>query len=123
MTRTIIILMAFITGVFTMDIPVGSQLTMQFKPGDGDDVVYTPDLLTWQIFDLGTMTGKLRNSMSVPSAASRRIEVSLRPAPEYATPQPDRALRTDEMADRPDWWTPAGGELPEDNLGLRNYER
>ena len=40
--------------VFTMDIPVGSQLTMQFKSGDGDDVVYTPDLLKWQIFDLGT---------------------------------------------------------------------
>jgi hypothetical protein len=30
-------------------------------------------------------------------------------------------LRTDEMEERPDWWTPEGGEMPEDRRGVDNY--
>ncbi|MBT8485732.1 MAG: hypothetical protein HKO59_12150 [Phycisphaerales bacterium] len=107
--------------VFSMDIPVGTQLTVQFLNGEGDDLVYTPDLMLYQVFDLGTTTGKLRSSMSVPDAGSRRIEVSLRPGPEYLTPLPDRELRTDELEDRPAWWTPEGGDLPDENVGLSSY--
>jgi hypothetical protein len=109
--------------VFAMDIPVGKQLTLDFVPGEGDDPTYTPDLMRYEVFDLGTETGKLTNAMSVPNASSRKIEVGLREGPEYAATPPDRALRTDELEDRPDWWTPEGGELPEDQKGVSNYDK
>ena len=99
---------------FTIEIPVGKQLTLNFKEGEGDDPVLTPDLMVYQIFDLGTSIGKLRNSVTVPNQYSRRIDVDYRPAPENAAPPPDEALRTDELADRPDWWTPEGGPRPKD---------
>jgi hypothetical protein len=108
--------------IFTIDIPAGKQLTLDFVKGKGDDPVYSPDLMRWEIFDQGTTTGKLRNAMSVPRAASRRIDMTLRPNIEYVTGSPDRELRTDQLADRPDWWTPAGGALPDDPRGLRNYD-
>jgi hypothetical protein len=99
---------------FTIEIPVGKQLTLDFKEGDGDDPVLTPDLMVYQIFDLGTSIGRLRNSVTVPNAYSRRIDVDYRVAPEEAAPPPDQAIRTDQLADRPDWWTPEGGPRPED---------
>jgi hypothetical protein len=98
---------------FTIEIPVGKQLTLKFDEGEGDDPVLTPDLMRYQIFDLGTSIGKLRNSVTVPNAFSRRIDVDYRAAPEKAAPPPEEALRADELADRPDWWTPEGGPRPE----------
>jgi hypothetical protein len=108
--------------VFAMDIPVGKQLSVDFLDGEGADPVLAPDLMRYQVFDNGTTTGKLRSMLSVPSAHSRRIEVSLRPAPEYAAAAPDRVLRTDETGETPDWWTSQGGELPEDPTGVKNYD-
>ena len=99
---------------FTIEIPVGKQLTMDFKEGKGDDPVLTPDLMVYQIFDLGTSIGKLRNSVTVPNQFCRRIDVDYRPAPEEMPPSPDKPLRADELADRPDWWTPEGGPRPKD---------
>lgn len=100
---------------FEIDIPPGKQLTFDFVSGRGDDPIYTPDLMRYQVFDLGTQTGRLRNAMSVPNAASRRIDVRIRRGVEYAEAPPERPLRTDEVSDRPDWWTPEGGPLPEQN--------
>ena len=108
--------------IFSMDIPPGKQLSLDFVTGDGDDPVYTPDLMRYEVFDMGTSIGKLHNTMTVPAAANRRIDVTLRQGPEYVTMPPERTLRTDEMEDRPDWWTPAGGDLPENQKGLNNYD-
>jgi len=102
--------------VFSIDIPAGQQLTFDFVPGAGDDPVYRPDLMRYAVWELGTDTGKLRNSLTVPAAWSRRIEVTIRTGIEYMPEDSTRELRSDEMADRPDWWTPDGGELP----GSRN---
>jgi hypothetical protein len=99
---------------FTIEIPPGKQLTVDFQEGKGDDPVLTPDLMVYQIFDLGTSMGKLRNSVTVPHSYNRRIDVDYRPGPEAAPPSPDKPLRTDELADRPDWWTPEGGPRPKD---------
>jgi hypothetical protein len=99
---------------FTIEIPVGKQLTLNFEEGKGDDPALTPDLMVYQIFDLGTSIGKLRNSVTVPNSYCRRIDVDYRPAPEEVPPGPDKPLRADELADRPDWWTPEGGPRPED---------
>lgn len=108
--------------VFTMDIPVGKQLVLEFVDGKGDDEVQTPDLMRYEVFDLGTTTGKLKSAMSVPNFASRRLEVDIRRGTEYAAEDPNRSLRMDEVSDRPDWWTAEGGELPEDPQGLTNYD-
>ena len=108
--------------VFAMEIPAGKQLSLDFREGEGDDPVYTPDLMRYQVFENGTEIGRLRNAMSVPSAASRRLDVNLRTGPEYVTAAPDRPLRTDELEDRPDWWTPRGGPMPADPTGLTTYD-
>jgi hypothetical protein len=101
---------------FTIDIPPGKQLTFDFVDGGGDDPVLAPDLMRWQIFDAGTRIGRLRNAMSVPNAASRRVDVFVRQAVEYAEAPPEEFLRVDDREDRPEWWTPRGGPLPQERF-------
>ena len=100
--------------IFKMDIPAGKQLVIDFDSDEGDDNVYTPDRMKYEMMDRGEKTGKLGNSMTVPNAGSRRIEVSIRHGTEYTPASAMRPLRTDEVADRPAWWTPEGGPMPED---------
>ena len=78
--------------------------------------------MRYEGFDLGTKIGKLRSAMSVPNSYSRRIDVQLRTGIEYAEASPDMPLRTDQLNDRPEWWTPQGGELPTDPFGLTIYD-
>jgi len=99
---------------FTMDIPPGKQLVIDFDAGEGDNPVTTPDLLRWEVMDQGTMTGRLHNSKTVPNATSRRVDVTLHHGTTYANAPPELPLRTDQVRDRPEWWTPAGGPMPED---------
>jgi hypothetical protein len=98
-----------------LEIPAGKQLTIDFATGEGDDPINTPDLLQWELLEYPTKSGRLLNAMSVPNAASRRIDVTLTHAIKYANVDAQhRPLRTDEVQDRPDWWTPEGGPLPKD---------
>jgi hypothetical protein len=108
--------------IWQMDIPVGKQLTIDFDAGKGDDSVYTPDLMRWEVFDLGTEYGSLSNSMTVPSIRALRMDVDVRPTMEYAPDDHEQALRTDQMLDRPDYWTSQGGPAPEDSRGIRTYD-
>jgi len=98
--------------VFSLDIPAGKQLTFDFVSEAGDDEVYRPDLMRYAVWDIGTTMGKLNRSLTVPNAASRRIDVAIRSGYEYAPAEPGRELRSDEISDRADWWTPQGGEMP-----------
>jgi len=107
--------------LFDIEIPVGKQLTLDFLSDRGDDPVYSPDLMRWQLFDIGTRIGSLRNSMSVPAGNSRKIQVDLRPGPEYVIADPRESLRVDDADDRPDWWSPRGGTRP-DVSGRRRYD-
>lgn len=106
---------------FTMEIPVGKQLTLDFVADGGDDPVLTPDLMRWEVFPRGTSFGTLRNAMSVPDSFSRRIDVDYRPAPEYEPKAADQALRVDQ--DKPDWWTPRGGRMPDANAAMTIYDK
>jgi hypothetical protein len=100
---------------FAMDIPANKQLTWQFHKGEGDDAVYTPDLMRFEVKEIGDKYGKLRNAMTVPGATSRRVDVFFKQVVQYAQPSPEQAaLRTDQAAERPDWWTPRGGAMPDD---------
>ena len=108
--------------VFSIDIPAGKQLTFDFVEGAGDDPVYRPDLMRYMIWDIGTSIGKLRRSLTVPASYSRRIEVDIRPGSEYRPADPTRELRSDEMNDRPEWWTPEGGDMPNNDGAITNYD-
>lgn len=107
---------------FSVDIPVGKQLTFDFDRGDGDDPVYTPDILRYEIKPIGDKYGKLKNAMTAPNAASRRVDVTVKQTPMFANqPAESSALRTDTPADRPDWWSPRGGAMPDNqNRGYDN---
>ena len=70
---------------------------------------------------LSGYTGRMRNAMTVPGAASRRLDWVLRDGMEYAPVPPDYQYRADEMKDRPDWWTPTGGAYEQDS-GMAIYD-
>ncbi|MEC8320396.1 MAG: hypothetical protein VX726_09860 [Planctomycetota bacterium] len=99
---------------FSIALPVGKQLTFKFLDGKGDDPSLTPDRMQWEVWDAPHKSGKLSNQLTVPPAAARRIAVSVRPGPEDPPTNEDYRLRVDTPEDRPDHWTPAGGELPDD---------
>ena len=96
--------------IFSVEIPVGRQLTVDFQNGKGDDPVNTPDLMRYEVYEMGTKYGKLRNALTVPNQYCRSIRVDYRPAPESAPPPGDTPIRSDEG--RPAWWTPDGGPVP-----------
>jgi len=100
--------------VFELDIPVGKQFTYDFIEEGGDDPVYRPSLMRYQLFPLGSTYGKLRSGVTVPNAASRRIDWFVREGGEYRAEAPEYRMRTDRLADRPAWWSPEGGPMPED---------
>ena len=112
--------------VFAINIPPGKQLTFDFIPGKGDDPVHTPDLMKWELLPLGTMTGKLRNAMTVPNAASRKIIVDLREGFEYARADNERLQQVEGEPENTNfgWWSPQGGPIPEDeqNAGTTMYD-
>ena len=64
--------------LFTLDIPIGKQFVVDFDDGEGDDPEQTPDLMRYQIFDIGTSIGSLENSMTVPNRFSRRLDITIR---------------------------------------------
>lgn len=99
---------------FTMELPVGKQLTFKFLTGGGNDAIVTPDRMQWELFDIGTGTGRLTNQMTVPPAMARRIQVALRPVPEQP-PVDDRVRLVIEGEDgMPDYLSPRGGRMPTD---------
>jgi hypothetical protein len=117
--------------VFAMDIPPGKQLVMNFSDDNpqygsskntGDDPVHRPALMTYQVMDLGQQTGRLQNSLTVPGLWARRVDVTIRKSGEIAPTPPEVALRADQEADRPAWWTPKGGAMPP-KYGDSNYDR
>lgn len=108
--------------VFAIDVPAGKQLTIDFVEGDGDDPVYTPDLMLYEVMDRGTKYGKLRNSVTVPSSDVRRIDVSYREGPELPPGPGDEQLTVQQEEDRPEWWTPQGGSIPEGDRPVHIYD-
>ncbi|MEO0717137.1 MAG: efflux RND transporter permease subunit, partial [Planctomycetota bacterium] len=68
--------------VWTVDVPVGKQLTMRFYEDKNPDNAITPDNMRWQIQDEGTKFGQMANTTLVPPAEVRRIDVELRAVPE-----------------------------------------
>jgi len=68
--------------IWTVDIPVGKQLTFKIEKGLGTKDGMTPDRLSWKIFEQGKSFGVLDNSLAVPGGVDKIIAWKLRPAPE-----------------------------------------
>jgi len=76
--------------LWTMEVPVGKQLIIRFYEDHDLKNERCPSLLRWELRDTGDQYGELHNSMPVPSAHRRRVDVAFRANPS-ATPQPEAA--------------------------------
>lgn len=81
--------------VWSIDVPVGKEVVLSFKEGEGTKDSATPDLMRWQLFPLGTHYGELKSTLAVPPASARRLDPVLRPTPELpeemtAAPAPSK---------------------------------
>lgn len=85
--------------IFRIDVPVGKQLTLDFVEDRGDDPVMRPDLMRYEIWDIGTTFGRLRNAVSVPNKYSRRIDWYLGDSPQYQEYPEDYEYRVGDDAD------------------------
>lgn len=67
---------------WSVDLPVGKQLVVEFYDDGGTKDGFTPDLMRWSIMKDGDEFGRLDNSLAVPPKTVRRLDVTLRPSPE-----------------------------------------
>lgn len=70
--------------LWTMDVPVGSKLVIDFEADESEGVPERPDLMRWELMNDTDLLGRLDNAMPVPAATARRLDVTLRPGPETA---------------------------------------
>lgn len=68
--------------LWTMDVPVGRKLVLDFEEGEAPDTPNRPDLMRWELMQDSDLLGRLTNAMPVPNADSRRLDVTLRTSPE-----------------------------------------
>lgn len=108
--------------LFAMDIPPGKQLALRFLADEGDDPVYTPDVMLYEVMDRGTKFGRLRNSITVPSSDVRRLDVDYRDGPELRPKPADMDYATESTDDNPDWWSSRGGKLPKEKREINIYD-
>jgi len=71
--------------VWSHDLPVGRKLVIRFSKNQGIKDSPTPDLLMWEEMRAERTGGHLTNKQPVPNAATRRLEMTLRPRPEFQT--------------------------------------
>lgn len=75
---------------WTVEVPVGQQCVIRFLRGEEPDNVPLPDTMRWQLMAAGKDSGELRNVVNVPPANARRVDVTLRRAPEMPVkPEPE----------------------------------
>ena len=87
--------------VWSIDVPVDQQLVISFDDGGGKGQT-TPDLMEFGVMDAGNWSGGLGQSVSVPDFDNRRIDMSLRAAPEMpGLASTDRQNRPPEAPTRP----------------------
>ncbi len=79
--------------VFEMDIPLGQQLSAQFSQHkDPQKHPEAPDLMRYTLMPLGQWVGHLDESIEVPHAWNRRIDVFFRSPELYTEPDPTRPV-------------------------------
>lgn len=64
--------------IWSVDVPVGRQLVIQFHEDRNEGDSANPDIMNWQLMEMGNRSGSLDNAMPVPASWSRRIDVFYR---------------------------------------------
>lgn len=82
---------------FEIDVPPQQQFSYKFVEGGGDNPSLTPDRMMWALKPIGSQTGRLRNTLSVPPAACRRVDYTLRAPGEAIPADPTHRLRKDDV--------------------------
>ncbi len=92
--------------LWTYDIPVGMQLSFKFHKDARSDIDPNfPDLMKWDVWEVGTRFGQPRNELAVPGARDRMVDVTVRKSPELpetmrvnsgATPVPAAEVKPEE---------------------------
>ncbi len=81
---------------WSVDVPVGEQLVVQFSRGTGPNE-YKPDELVWDVMPAGRWFGALRNRLPCPPSGVRRLEPELRATPEMpGSPAPGSPFEATE---------------------------
>ncbi len=75
--------------VWSVDVPVGKQLAVGFRKGSGPNS-FRPDMMDWGLEEAGRWFGTRGNQVPVPGPDARRVDVSLRAAPEKPVAGPQR---------------------------------
>lgn len=68
--------------LWTMDVPVGRKLVINFEPDKAGNTPGRPDLMRWELMNESDLLGRLDNAMPVPVASARRLDMTLRVGPE-----------------------------------------
>lgn len=68
--------------IWSIDIPVGQQLVVEFVPDEGTEDGFTPDKMKWALMKAGSDQGALSNELAVPPKQARRLDPYLRAVPE-----------------------------------------
>lgn len=72
--------------LWTYEIPVNHQLKLSFSEDQAVDNIDTPAQMSWREGPIKGSGSETSNSMLVPDYRCRRIELFVRPAPEYPKP-------------------------------------
>lgn len=64
--------------IWSMEVPVGKQVTIRFLENQKSQEPSRPDTMFWEVQDRGVQYGNLDNSLPVPPAINRRIDVVVR---------------------------------------------
>lgn len=94
--------------IWSVDVPVGQKLVIDFNSAPSSELEQDPsrpDILQWDLMPPDQYFGSLRNKVRVPGPGARRVEMTLRPAPELP---PEMASQQSEAVPA----EPAGGTAP-----------
>lgn len=75
--------------VWSVDVPVGKELTVRFRAGSGPNE-NKPDMMSWGIAESksSALSASPTNQIPVPGKATRRLETTLRHTPEMPGAMP-----------------------------------
>jgi hypothetical protein len=86
---------------WSMDIPVGKELVVEFLEGRGDANTVTPDMMQWDIWPAGTRYGMPSRKLNVPGKSARRLDLTYRPVPELPEDMRAKPVETAEPVPMP----------------------
>lgn len=69
--------------LWTMEVPVGQRVTVEFYENKSKGYPDYPDVMRWELQKATATDSVLRSQISVPDRWSRRLDMTLRAAPEF----------------------------------------